>query len=55
MSISMVNPLAIKCCERETKFGSDNLLQILCDILKDLGFTYYLDEASMDQPFILPV
>jgi peptidoglycan/xylan/chitin deacetylase (PgdA/CDA1 family) len=25
------------------------------DILKELGFTYYLDEASMDQPFILPV
>jgi peptidoglycan/xylan/chitin deacetylase (PgdA/CDA1 family) len=25
------------------------------DILKDLGFTYYLDEASMDQPFIVPV
>ena len=25
------------------------------DILKELGFTYYLDEASMDEPFILPV
>ena len=25
------------------------------DILKSLGFTYYLDEASMDQPFIVPV
>ena len=25
------------------------------DILKELGFTYYLDEASIDQPFILPV
>jgi peptidoglycan/xylan/chitin deacetylase (PgdA/CDA1 family) len=25
------------------------------DILKDLGFTYYLDEASTDQPFILAV
>src|SRR5262245_49388547 len=25
------------------------------DILKSLGFTYYLDEASMDEPFIVPV
>jgi peptidoglycan/xylan/chitin deacetylase (PgdA/CDA1 family) len=25
------------------------------NILKSLGFTYYLDEASMDQPFIVPV
>ena len=25
------------------------------DILKSLGFTYYIDEASMDEPFILPV
>lgn len=25
------------------------------DILKGLGFTYYLDEASRDEPFIVPV
>src|SRR5262249_9565398 len=25
------------------------------DILKELGFIYYLDEASMDEPFMLPV
>jgi peptidoglycan/xylan/chitin deacetylase (PgdA/CDA1 family) len=25
------------------------------DILKSLGFTYYLDEASRDEPFIVPV